>query len=82
MSRSMLRTTRAPGQGKYSTGEEFSFTVSNVNGFRAKVRYQSGSTVKYQDVLIRDASFRIGNFEIHAGQARQGDDQDRRHQSL
>jgi hypothetical protein len=25
------------------------------------VRYQSGSTVKYQDVLIRDASFRIGD---------------------
>jgi hypothetical protein len=48
-------------QGKYSTGEDFSFTVSNVNGFRAKVRYQSGSTVKYQDVLIRDASFRIGD---------------------
>ena len=48
-------------QGKYSTGEDFSFTVSNVNGFRAKVRYQSGSTVKYQDVLIKDASFRIGD---------------------
>jgi hypothetical protein len=48
-------------EGKYSTGEQFSFTVSNVNGFRAKVRYQSGSTVKYQDVLIRDASFRIGD---------------------
>jgi hypothetical protein len=48
-------------KGKYSTGEDFSFTVSNVNGFRAKVRYQSGSTVKYQDVLIKDASFRIGD---------------------
>lgn len=47
--------------GKYSTGEAFSFTVSNVNGFRAKVRYQSGATTKYQDVLIRDASFRIGD---------------------
>ena len=48
-------------QGKYSTGEDFSFTVSNVNGFRAKVRYQSGSTVKYQDVLIKDQSFRIAD---------------------
>jgi hypothetical protein len=48
-------------KGKYSTGESFAFTVSNVNGFRAKVHYQSGSTMKYQDVLIRDASFRIGD---------------------
>jgi hypothetical protein len=48
-------------EGKYSTGEAFSFTISNVNGFRAKVRYQSGATVQYQDVLIRDASFRIGD---------------------
>ncbi len=36
-------------------------TVSNVSGFRAKVKYQSESTVKYQDVLIRDNSFRVGD---------------------
>jgi hypothetical protein len=48
-------------EGKYSNNQKFSFTVSNVNGFRAKVRYQSGTTVKYQDVLIKDASFRVGD---------------------
>jgi hypothetical protein len=55
-------------KGKYSTGESFSFTVSNVNGFRAKVRYQSGSTTQYQDVLIRDASFRIGDSKFMLAQ--------------
>jgi hypothetical protein len=45
--------------GKYSTNETFKFTISNVSGFRAKVKYQSGSTVKYQDVLIKDNSFKI-----------------------
>ena len=47
--------------GKYSNGKSFSLTVMDVNGFRAKVKYQSGSTVKYQDVLIKDQSFRIGD---------------------
>ena len=47
--------------GKYADNKSFQITISNVNGFRAKVRYQSGATVKYQDVLIRDASFRIGD---------------------
>lgn len=36
-------------------------TISNVSGFKAKVKYQSGSTVNYQDVLIKDSSFRIGD---------------------
>jgi hypothetical protein len=54
--------------GKYSTGAQFKFTVSNVNGFRAKVRYQSGATVKYQDVLIKDASFRIGDSKFMLAQ--------------
>ena len=49
-------------KGTYSTGEKFSFTVSNVEGFRAKVRYQSGNgPIKYQDVLIKDNSFRVGD---------------------
>jgi hypothetical protein len=47
--------------GKYADNTRFTLTVSNVDGFRAKVRYQSGSTVKYQDVLIRDNSFRVGD---------------------
>jgi hypothetical protein len=48
-------------KGKYSTGEQFSFAISNVQGYRAKVKYQSGATVKYQDVLIKDNSFRVGD---------------------
>ena len=47
--------------GKYGNGTSFDVSISNVNGFRAKVKYQSGSTFKYQDVLIKDNSFRIGD---------------------
>jgi hypothetical protein len=47
--------------GRYADNSSFSFTISDVNGFRAKVKYQSGPTVKYQDVLIRDNAFRIGD---------------------
>src|ERR1700730_13042527 len=47
--------------GTYSNNQKFQFTISDVNGFRAQVKYQSGSTVQYQQVLIKDSSFRIGN---------------------
>jgi hypothetical protein len=47
--------------GKYADNKSFKFTVSNVEGFRAKVQYQSGGTSKFQDVLIKDNSFRIGD---------------------
>jgi hypothetical protein len=47
--------------GKYADNSSFKFQISNVDGFRAKVKYQSGATVQYQDVLIRDNAFRIGN---------------------
>lgn len=47
--------------GKYANNSSFKLSISNVNGFRAKVKYESGSTVLYQDVLIRDSSFRIGD---------------------
>jgi hypothetical protein len=47
--------------GKYGNNTSFNLTVSQVNGFRAKVKYQSGSTTQYQDVLIKDGSFRIGD---------------------
>ena len=49
-------------KGTYSTGEKFSFQISDTQGFRAKVKYQSdkGPTL-FQDVLIRDNSFRIGD---------------------
>jgi hypothetical protein len=48
-------------QGTYSNNQKFEFTISQVNGFRAQVKYQSGSTVQYQQVLIKDSSFRIGD---------------------
>lgn len=47
--------------GKYANNQQFSIQISNVSGFRAKVRYQSGPITKYQDVLIKDSAFRIGD---------------------
>jgi hypothetical protein len=47
--------------GKYADNTKFTIQVSNVVGFRAKVKYQSGTTVKYQDVLIKDNSFKFGD---------------------
>jgi hypothetical protein len=47
--------------GTYANKKTFTIGVSNVNGFRAQVKYQSGSTVKYQNVLIKDLSFRVGD---------------------
>jgi hypothetical protein len=47
--------------GKYANNKAFNITVSDVNGFRAQVKYHSGTTVKYQSVLIRNQSFRIGD---------------------
>ncbi|TAI62169.1 hypothetical protein [Bradyrhizobium sp. Leo170] len=47
--------------GTYSNGQKFQFSISQVNGFRAQVKYQSGATVQYQQVLIKDNSFRIGD---------------------
>jgi hypothetical protein len=32
-----------------------------VTGFRAKVQYQSGGTSKFQEVLIKDNGFRVGD---------------------
>jgi hypothetical protein len=47
--------------GSYPNNQKFEFTVSNVNGFRAQVKYSSGGTVQYQQVLIGNSAFRIGN---------------------
>jgi hypothetical protein len=47
--------------GAYSNNQKFQLTISDVNGFRAQVKYQSGSTVQYQQVLIGNSSFRIGD---------------------
>ena len=47
--------------GKYANNKTFKITISNVIGFRAKVHYQSDGDSKYQDVLIKDQTFRIGD---------------------
>ena len=47
--------------GKYADNKAFKISVTNVTGFRAKVQYQSGGINKYQDVLIKDQSFRIAD---------------------
>ncbi|UFZ04520.1 hypothetical protein LQG66_35955 [Bradyrhizobium ontarionense] len=47
--------------GKYANGKSFNVSVLNVDGFRAKVHYQSEGVSKYQEVLIKDNSFRVGD---------------------
>ncbi len=41
--------------------DRFSFQISNVQGFRAMVRFQNGSTVSNQQVLIKNSAFTIGD---------------------
>jgi hypothetical protein len=48
-------------KGTYTNGDKFELTISDVSGFKARVKYQSGTDVQYQQVLIRDSSFRIGD---------------------
>lgn len=54
--------------GTYPDKKTFTIKVSHVEGFRAKVAYSSGGTNKYQDVLIKDNAFRIGDtkFQLQA----------------
>jgi hypothetical protein len=47
--------------GTYSNNQKFELTISAVNGFRAQVKYQSGTTTQFQQVLIGNSSFRIGD---------------------
>ena len=47
--------------GTYSDKKKFEITVTDVSGFHAQVKYQSAGTVKYQSVLIKDGSFRVGD---------------------
>ncbi|QAU46061.1 hypothetical protein [Bradyrhizobium guangzhouense] len=47
--------------GTYADGKTFSLNISQVNGFRAQIHYQSEGTSQYQQVLIKDSSFRFGN---------------------
>ena len=53
--------------GTYSNTKKFAITVSNVQGFRAQVKYQSEGTIKYQSVLIKDNSFRVGDTKFTLG---------------
>jgi hypothetical protein len=47
--------------GTYNNGKKFSIQVSSVNGFKAQVKYTSEGTTKYQEVMIKDNSFRIAD---------------------
>jgi len=47
--------------GTYANNQKFDLTIENVNGFRAQVKYQSGGTTQFQQVLIGNSSFRIGD---------------------
>lgn len=47
--------------GKYPDKKTFKISISDVRGFRAKVQYQSGTTTKSQEVLIKDNMFRFGD---------------------
>jgi hypothetical protein len=53
--------------GTYPDKKTFKITVADVSGFRAQVRYQSGTTFKYQSVLIKDGSFRVGDTKFTLG---------------
>jgi hypothetical protein len=54
-------------EGKYTNTKAFKFTISQVSGFRAQVKYESEGTVKYQSVLIKDGAFRIGDSKFTLG---------------
>ena len=47
--------------GKYANNKSFTIQITNVSGFHAKVHYQSDGTSKYQEVLIKDGTFRVGD---------------------
>jgi hypothetical protein len=47
--------------GTFNNGQKFEFLISDVNGFRARVRFKSGGTTAFQQVLISNDSFRVGD---------------------
>lgn len=61
MWRSTRRSYEGSWTGKYPDQKTFKISISDVQGFRAKVQYQSGGTNKFQEVLIKDNMFRIGD---------------------
>jgi hypothetical protein len=48
-------------EGAYADKKTFKIDVSQISGFRAQVKYSSAGTVKFQQVLIKDNAFRIGD---------------------
>jgi len=48
-------------EGTYADKKTFKIDILQVDGFRAQVKYSSAGTVKYQQVLIKDSGFRIGD---------------------
>ncbi|UZE51313.1 hypothetical protein [Rhodopseudomonas sp. P2A-2r] len=60
-------------EGKYSNGKSFKVDVSQISGFRAQVKYESAGTVKYQQVLIKDDTFRVGDTKFTLSKTKKGD---------
>jgi len=58
--------------GTYANNKKFTITVSQVSGFHAQVKYESDGTVKYQGVLIKDGSFRVGDTKFTLATAATG----------
>jgi hypothetical protein len=54
-------------KGKFSDGESFSVTISNITGYRAQVRLQLGHSITSAFVLIGDSSFRVGDSKFILG---------------
>ena len=48
-------------EGAYSDKTKFKFQISDVTGFRAQVKYADASGTKFQQVLIKDGAFKIGD---------------------
>jgi hypothetical protein len=54
-------------KGKFSDGQSFSVTISNITGYRAQVRMQLGHSITNAFVLIGDSSFRVGDSKFILG---------------
>ncbi len=82
MSRSTPPFISGTWNGTYSSGEKFSFSISKVQGFRAKVKFQSGNgPIQFQDVLIKNSSFRIGDTKFLLTKKGHAQYRDGRHES-
>ena len=57
-------TFKGSWEGTYANKKTFKVDVLQVEGFRAQVKYSSAGTVKYQQVLIKDNAFRIGDTKV------------------